>query len=721
MSRFGGGTEKCWVCTKGVYSADPKINLDGNIHKGCAKCSDCGLKLVASDAIVIKDGDKKFIVCPTHNKGRLNNKGNAPKNAPVETGDIMSSEMKAALTAAPAPAAPPAPASAAATASAARPPPPVPKAGGGGGLSSNQMSTLEKVNAVKANTADRSVGDLVADLQTKDGVDQLRAIAFLADKTSSQEERLELAKENLGLLATLAKVIQGENVDCRIGAIGIVWKLSIEESNRLAIIKAETGLLVALNFILSDDERLEAKAKSLGALHNITLAAEAQKACSKVPNMVNNLVTLLKHENIDVMDRAVGVLWNLATLPDNRESLAGSASLLAGVGNMLTVTDTGDTDIPGKALVVLYYLTLPVECRAAVASADGVLENMCKFLKSSTIQEDGQIKMMSMLINLSSAAENKARLCSAELGFVPELLKILKTTKLPDLKNKICGCLWNLSVATENRAYMASTELGMINQLVSILMVTVRSEETDEAVIKSQYETATKSCVILQNLAGEAANHPAMIDPDVKMLPTLAKVILKMTGDIRLKAFGAIVNLSLSQNTQAAIGSAEGSLMALMSILKDDSVGDFRVRAAGVLQNLAVDADNRVAMGADPDLQVVPVAVSFLAANSKSPLLAPSLGMLLNMSVSNENKKLIGGQEELIGYLTKIVENEQAAIKVKALSLIWSLSSDKPTRDIMKGSHELIDAISKAASEDGDVAKKALGALGNLAPGMTVK
>ena len=55
---------------------------------------------------------------------------------------------------------------------------------------------------------------------------------------------------------------------------------------------------------------------------------------------------------------------------------------------------------------------------------------------------------------------------------------------------------------------------------------------------------------------------------------------------------------------------------------------------------------------------------------------------------------------------------------MKALSLVWSLSSDKPTRDIMKGTPGLIDALAAASKEEGDVAKKALGALGNLAPGL---
>lgn len=715
MSRFGGGTEACWVCGKGVYFSDPKINLGGNIHKACCKCADCGLKLTAHDAIVTKHGGKKVIVCPTHNKTRLQTHGTpAPQATVMDAPDIMSDAMKAAL----------------ASGGGEKPPPPPPPGGatrkpsiagaGGAPATADGSSTLEKVAKLKANTADKPVEELVEDLNTKEGVDQLRAIAYITDKTQSQDQRLHLAKQEIGLLQSLAHIISNENQDCRIGAIGIVWKLSIEEANRMEIVKPGIGLVESLIFVLDNDDRVEAKAKALGALHNITLATDAQKYVGDNPSMVKSFVNLLYNEHIDVRDRSVGVLWNVATLADNRKMMADTPDLLPAVGSLLLVDNSGDADIPGKALVVLYYLTLPQECRVQVGAAEGVLGALASYLKSSSITDEARIKLTSMLINLSSATENKIPLGSPSLGLVPELLAILRSTTLIDLKNKICGCLWNLSVATENRKYMASAPLGTLDVLSGILRASVTDETPeDEAEAKSVEETSTKSCVIVQNLAGEPANHELMIDPKFDLMTTLASVILNKTGDIRLKAFGAIVNLSLSQDTQSAIGSADGAFAALMSILRDENVGDFRARAAGVLQNLAVDTNNRVLMGADASLELIPTTVSYLRFQPKG-LLAPSLGILLNMSVSTENKGLIGREDDLIPALTKIISTESAAVKVKALSLVWSLSSDKPTRDIMKGTTELIEALSGASKEEGEVAKKALGALGNLAPGLIV-
>lgn len=579
-------------------------------------------------------------------------------------------------------------------------------------------SLLEKTAKLKENAADKPVEALVEDLSTKEGVEQLRAISFIAEKTASQDSRLYLAKQEVGLLASLAHIIQGDNQDCRVGAIGVVWKLSIEEPNRIEIVKQDKGLVEALIYVLQNDERVDAKAKALGALHNITLCTEAQVFVGENPDMIRIFVDLLYHEHIDVKDRSVGVLWNIATLSDNRKMMADTPDLLPAVGSLLRISDSGDADIPGKALVVLYYLTLPQECRVAVGAAEGVLGALVVYLKSPNITDEGKIKLTSMLINLSSAAENKIPLGEPSLGLVPELLGTLGSTPLIELKNKICGCLWNLSVATENRKYMAKAELGMLGILAGILSTSVYDEPSeDEHEAKSLEETATKSCVIVQNLAGESANHMLMIDPNFDLMTILSAVILHKQGDIRLKAFGAIVNLSLSQDTQTAIGAAHGSFAALMSVLRDESVGDFRARAAGVLQNLAVDQTNRVFMGADSSLELIPTVVSYLETPPKG-LLAPSLGILLNMSVSTENKGLIGREVSLIDSLSRIISEESASVKVKALSLVWSLSSDKPTRDIMKGTPGLIDALAAASKEEGDVAKKALGALGNLAPGL---
>mgnify|MGYP002835533790 CR=1 FL=1 len=579
------------------------------------------------------------------------------------------------------------------------------------------MSTREKAAKAAANLSgsDKEIGLLVQELETKEGIEQLRAIAYLADKTGSESERKDMGKESLGLLKTLAKVIRGDNFDCRLGAIGIVWKLSIEDDNRMEIIKPDVGLLDAIMFALQDGDRPEPRSKGLGAMHNLTLASEAQEAVAANSDWLRVFVDLLHHDSTDIKDRSVGVLWNLATLGDNRVKLVNTPDLLPAVSSLLVATDTGDVDVAGKALVVLYYLTLVQESRVKIAAAEGLLPNIVSYLKHPDLPDDSKFKLASMIINLSSAPENKKLLGDPDLGLVEVLVDIVTTGTNMDLKNKSCGCLWNLSVAAENRQYLASEEVGLLSALMTTLTMSIDSPSSDPAELKTMDEVVTKTCVIIQNLAGDSANHTLMVDPELKLISTLAKIILSKQGDVKLKAFGAIVNLSLSQNTQAAIGEAEGCLKALLSVLTDSAAGDYRARAAGVLQNLAVDAGNRTQMGSDKDLNLVATVIDIIA-NPPPGLLAASLGLLLNLSVANENKTAIGESEKLTGAIIKVISTEQPAIKVKALSLVWSLSSDKVSRTLMKASTELIDALSVCATEEGEVAAKALGALGNLAP-----
>ena len=104
-------------------------------------------------------------------------------------------------------------------------------------------------------------------------------------------------------------------------------------------------------------------------------------------------------------------------------------------------------------------------------------------------------------------------------------------------------------------------------------------------------------------------------------------------------------------------------------------------------------------MGSDKDLNLVATVIDIIA-NPPPGLLAASLGLLLNLSVANENKTAIGESEKLTGAIIKVISTEQPAIKVKALSLVWSLSSDKVSRTLMKASTELIDALSVCATEE---------------------
>ena len=52
----------------------------------------------------------------------------------------------------------------------------------------------------------------------------------------------------------------------------------------------------------------------------------------------------------------------------------------------------------------------------------------------------------------------------------------------------------------------------------------------------------------------------------------------------------------------------------------------------------------------------------------------------------------------------------------RCVSIIWSLCGDKDTRHFLSENTALIDSLTVAAGRGGELSKKAMGALSNLAP-----
>ena len=94
-------------------------------------------------------------------------------------------------------------------------------------------------------------------LEKKEGIEQLRAIAYLADKTGTEEDRKTMAKESLGLLKTLAKVIRGENFDCRLGVMVETPRAALRAgdiASNSAFLSFGTNDLTQMTYGLSRDD-----------------------------------------------------------------------------------------------------------------------------------------------------------------------------------------------------------------------------------------------------------------------------------------------------------------------------------------------------------------------------------------------------------------------------------------------------------------------------------
>jgi hypothetical protein len=326
------------------------------------------------------------------------------------------------------------------------------------------------------------------------------------------------------------------------------------------------------------------------------------------------------------------------------------------------------------------------------------------------VDEEFIVKVCGIFVNLSSASENKADMGAPAVGLLAKLVGLLADASSPvDLKSKICGCLWNLSVFAGNRSTMAEPELGLVVTIVHILGVP-ELEEMREVILKC--------CVIVQNLAGAKEAHPGLLSVEGGGLArSLLKQMLVGSADARMKAFGAIVNLSLTQASQTVLGASEGCFRAMKLMLADESMGDNRARACGVLHNLSVNADFRILIAREPGL----LDLLMRLVTEGGPLRKNALGLTLNLCTAAENKPLVGEAKGLVdAAIACMSPSSPAEDQARGASLIWSLCSDAIVKQNLTADNNLIVALTSAAGRGGDVGQKAMGALSNLAPKVKV-
>jgi len=381
--------------------------------------------------------------------------------------------------------------------------------------------------------------------------------------------------------------------------------------------------------------------------------------------------------------------------------------MLSSLAEALRKDRTDASDVPSKALIVVYCLTLAAENRPLLGAAPGLYSAL---LFAMTVDDEFVGKVCGVFVNLSSANENKTNMGAPATGILAKLVSLLASVDSAiDLKSKICGCLWNLSAFAGNRPAMADAALGLVQAIVSIL----GAVETDE-----MKEVITKCCVIVQNLAGAQEAHPGLLSAaDSGLSRTLFKQMLVGSADARLKAFGAVVNLSGAKDSQLALGNTEGCFRAVKLMLADETAGENRKRACVLLHNFTVHLDFRPLLACEPGLLDLLVSLTATA----GPLRKISLGMINNLCIHFDNKKLIGETKGLgaaaIACMSPAGPVEDQS---RGAALIWSLCSDESVKSNFAADSNLIVALTAAAGRGGDVAEKAMGALSHLAPKVKV-
>ena len=687
----------CWICTKKIYAADPQVNINGKVHRSCCKCCDCGKQLTQTNAFAITKEGKKVLVCDAHNKARMLPGGlDGFKKLEDSTPEMsmISPAMARAAEAAKqqkSPPAPPAPAAAAAAADSDATP-------------AEAAASPTKAAAPPVPPAAPTLSELVASLKESKGEARLGTFTDLVVMSGSGENKVTMASRELGLVDTLVTIVKEDEGEARMAATGVLWNLSVAAENR-SLLCNSPGLLSTLVIVLNTD-RSESRMRAFGVLHNLSLAPDNQETMAAAEfNLVPVLLGILHEDSTDSIDKACNVLWNLSVAEKNRPLMA-SVDIVSRLASLIIENES----VRSKAFIVLYYLTLAPENRVLMGAAEGLLSSLSFMLLED--KADLRVKACGMLVNLSSANENKPLIAAPTTDILPLLVKAI-SGEPGDLRTKACSVLWNLSVSTANRSILTAPEVGLLPAIVDIL----NNDSSDSRV---------KACVVVQNLAGAEENQTCMAARELGLVSALAKVIIEDKGEAKPKALGAILNLCISSpvpDNQYIIATSPGLVSALTMVMRDDP-GDPRSRACGVLQNLAVTETVREPILSEElnQLDLLAVTANLMKTDTEASAVN-CLGLLLNLSVAIENKVSMAASFEVVDTLVYLIKECEGEIRNRSVNLVCSLLAHEANTQLLKdfNAGALVVVLHEVAKVMGDpVQPKAIMALGRLAPGLSL-
>ncbi|CAO2818262.1 unnamed protein product [Amaranthus hypochondriacus] len=149
---------------------------------------------------------------------------------------------------------------------------------------------------------------------------QINAIAALVNLSLEKSNKMKIVRA--GIVPTVINLLKGRLPETQEHAAGLIFSLSIEETNRTAI-----GVLGALSPLLhcllrSESERTRSDAAL--ALYNLSLNHSNRSKLVKQLNAVPQLLTVLRQEKESIAGRVLLVLYQLAA------SSEGKAAMLDG-------------------------------------------------------------------------------------------------------------------------------------------------------------------------------------------------------------------------------------------------------------------------------------------------------------------------------------------------------------------------------------------------------
>jgi len=416
----------------------------------------------------------------------------------------------------------------------------------------------------------------LSSLQVKEGGDvRLAALAELTSLTLTADNKLLMARDELGLVVLLIQVVKEAQGDERVRALGVLWNLTCGDRNEVPMARPELGLVSLLVQVVKEDAG-EARVKALGALWNLTFAEQ-----NKVPmasdqlGLVRALVDVARTSKGEPRVKALGALWKLTYADENSVPLARDE--LGLVRMLVQVAREEKGEARTKALGALWNLTFAPDNLVPMARDDlGLVELLIAV--ASSVQGQPRVYALGALGTLTHDVANKVPMAREELGLVTVLMKIIQEDTGAARVYSL-GAIGNLTGAPENGVPLARDSLGLV-----ALLIKVATDDNGEARV---YALSA-----LGNLTAGDGNQGPMARPELGLVPLLMSVAKKDTGEAHLYALGALQNLTHADINQEVMASEELGLVSLLITVAEEDNGEARVEALGALWNLSMNTSN---------------------------------------------------------------------------------------------------------------------------------
>jgi hypothetical protein len=417
---------------------------------------------------------------------------------------------------------------------------------------------------------------------------QMRACVCLLNICANNEIKQRI--HETGVIEVLIDLVHeyGKNSQTAQYAVGALTNLAVEPVNQQYI--AGCGGLEAIVTLLkickADD--MVTKNYAIGVLGSLSIIPEIGHEFLEKYDGLGMILEFLNTyaDDIEIMQRSTGVLWNIAISVENRKLFHDRPEL---VDRLLLLLKLEDREIILNSLVVLGMLSMEADLGSTINSTDGsALESAISLLRGTG--EDEELKgYCLMLIGNLCQCDPKLGDHVREMNALPFIVEHLASNELETL-GKAAGAVLSLAVNHQNAELFAKgQEENALEHLISILLIEYAPEERDAldllcaattALGIIAYHDSTKEAIV------EKGGVEALIEFLVKNVRPDGEIEF---GDVELlaKITGAILNLSSDQQVRDIFKQQNG-LQPLIDLL-DHEEEEVRNNAAGALCNMSMD------------------------------------------------------------------------------------------------------------------------------------